>query len=188
MSDFYCAGMTITAYELPSGLYEQLSQLLQQECRLGEAASGPPFVRDIKLFQKPGYRGLDWDFIKVRHLRDLFTWVKSIYPEVLAYIQLDDYWDELDIFRNAQTQSPDEFWAFLRGLFLAEAYSNSRHVSDQDALLNELRRVLQTDLGDAAYPISIYCLTDAENENTAFAPYVSVGHRCMIVTLRQWVL
>ncbi|MCS7226985.1 MAG: hypothetical protein NZ821_08345 [Gloeomargarita sp. SKYB31] len=180
--------MTITTYDIPTGLYEQLSQVLQQEWQLGEAASGPPFVRDIKLFQKPGSRSLDKDFIKVRHLRDLFTWVKSIYPEELEYIQLDDYWDELDIFRNAQTQLPAEFWVFLRGLFLAEAYSNNRHVSDQDALLNELRRVLQTDLGDAAYPISTYCLTDAENENTAFAPYISVGHRWVVVTLRQWVL
>jgi hypothetical protein len=190
------AGMELTEMQdLPSELADQIKKLLAREVEYGELVGAPPFVRDLKLFRKPDQNLLNNDVISTKHLVELFAWVKNLYPQELQYAEINEYWDELDLFRNSEMESEVEFNEYLSSLFLeSESYDEG---DETEALLREREQILEDLLDflqvpmfgeDPHHEISMYCLTDDSNENTPFAPYVFVGKFCLLVVLREWIL
>jgi len=190
------AGMQVAPItHLPPDLSQQMQVLLEREIFYGESAGSPPFVRDIKIFSKPTSGVLNNDLISTKHLVELFHWVKALYPEELAYAEINEFWDELDLFRNTEMEDRARFRAYFSCLFLEpESYDpedpSEALVSERAAIIEQLLDFCQPLLfGDEPdYEVSLYCLTDDNNENTAYAPYVFVGKRAILVVLRQWIL
>jgi hypothetical protein len=189
------AGMELEAIAFPPDLSAQIQTLLEREIFYGENAGSPPFVCDLKFFRKPTTEVLNNELISTKHLVELFHWVKSLYPEELAYAEINEYWDELDLFRNTEMEDRSRFRAYFSCLFLEpESYDAE---DPEEALLEEREQIIEHLLdfcqpllfGDEPdYEVSLYCLTDDNNENTAYAPYVFVGKQMMMVALRRWIL
>ncbi|MFN3926558.1 MAG: hypothetical protein ACK4QL_04365 [Pseudanabaenaceae cyanobacterium] len=190
------AGMTVSEFtDLPNELAEDLKTLLEREILYGERAGSPPFIRDIKLFRKPPSAILNNDLISTKHLVELFYWVKDLYPEELQYAAIDEYWDELDLFRNSEMENQQEFRNYVKYLFLEPEYydeddAEGYDLAQRERILNDLLKFLEVPMFgfDPDYEVSLYCLTDDQNENTAFAPYVFVGHTGLLILLREWIL
>ncbi len=190
------AGMELTEItDLPPELNAKIKTLLEREISYGEAANSPPFVRDIKLFRKPPSEVLNNNLISTKHLVELFHWAKQLYPEELRYAEINEFWDELDLFRNTELEDIARFRAYFSCLFLEpESYDAE---DPTESLLREREEILTQFLdfvqpllfgNDPDYEVSLYCLTDDNNENTAYAPYIFVGKQAMLVVLRQWIL
>jgi hypothetical protein len=133
-------------------------------------------IGDLKVFAKcSGYRSFDKGCIRTRDVVNLCEFGKYLYPEVgniLGY-----YWDELDIYRRAECFSQDKFENLINSWF-----------RDQPDFEVFFETIIKRLFLKSNYEITFYSLVNDLNENTAFAPYILIGDRCILTIVKRWVL
>ena len=177
-------------------LQKDVDALLTTEQKFGEEANGPGFVNYLHIYDRPEPLGLmPYEHVRVGNIKGLFTAVKNLWPEDTQYLELDDhYWDALTIYRQSKELSRRKFPAFFRGLFMRdETYieqdPEQQFLKLRTRVLNRLIPYLADHLFNENTPlISMFSLSDDNNENTAFAPYVFYGQQVVVVVGKRWIL
>ncbi len=177
-------------------LQEDVDAILATEREFGEEAYGPGFVHYLHIYDRPESLGLmPYENVRVGDIKALFTAVKNLWPEDTQYLELDDhYWDALTIYRQSKELSRRRFPAFFRGLFMRDETYTERDPEQQfltrrTRVLNRLIPYLADHLFNEHTPlISMFSLSDDNNENTAFAPYVFYGQQLVVVVGKKWIL
>ena len=177
-------------------LREDVDAILTTERAFGEDAYGPGFVYYLNCYDRPENLGLmPYTHTRVGDIKALFTAVKNLWPEDTQFLELDDhYWDALSIYRQSSELNRRRFPAFFRGLFMQEETyieqdSTQEFLTRRTRVLNRLIPYLSDHLFSEHTPlISMFSLADADNENTAFAPYVFYGQQVVMVVGKRWIL
>ena len=177
-------------------LQEDVDAILATEREFGAEAYGPGFVHYLYLYDRPESLGLmPYEHVRVGDIKGMFTAVKNLWPEDTQYLELDDhYWDALTIYRQSKELSRRKFPAFFRGLFMRDETYTERDPEQQfltrrTRVLNRLIPYLADHLFNENTPlISMFSLSDDNNENTAFAPYVFYGQQLVVLVGKKWIL
>jgi len=177
-------------------LQEDVETILATEREVGVEAYGPGFVYYLHCYDRPENLGLmPYLHTRVGDIKALFTAVKNLWPEDTQFLELDDhYWDALSIYRQSTELSRRRFPAFFRGLFMKEETYIERDATQEiltrrTRVLNRLIPYLSDHLFSEHTPlISMFSLADADNENTAFAPYVFYGQQVVVLVGKRWIL
>lgn len=177
-------------------LKEDVDTILATEREFGAEAYGPGFVYYLNIYDRPADLGLmPYSHTRAGDIKALFTAVKNLWPEDTQFLELDDhYWDVLSIYRQSTELSRRRFPAYFRGLFMrAETYlerdSSQEFLNRRTRVLNRLIPYLSDHLFSEHSPlVSMFNLSDDNNENTAFAPYVFYGQQVVVVVGKRWIL
>ena len=191
--------MTLTA---DTSYISLLSPILATELEYGELACGPNFLLDLKLFS---------DTKSPKSVSAVYKLVKSIYTEtplpethlepLLSTIDRDatsDSWNAKD---NISELTAETFGEWLVGCCLAEEYFESEDTEAEDAetssnnlygahrsALDQLIQTIQPLLFNDAEPVTLYTLTDSNNENTPYSVYVAIGPTHTLLVVSHWIL
>jgi hypothetical protein len=193
---------SLGGFELPphtftnQNLQEELEAVLATERQIGEGLAGPGFVNYLEIYDRPENLGLmPYQYVRVGNVEELFNAVKNLWTEDAQYLELNDYyWDALSIYRQSEQQTRRKFPAFFRNLFLkADAYMEQdpegKALDARTRTLAKLIRYLSDHLfSDGDPTMSMFSLSDADNENTSFAPYVFYGNSVIVVVGKKWIL
>lgn len=169
-------------FDISSILQEALTQIMsgRNQSRFG--------VVDIKIFAKPQYGGFEKDKISTRNISSLFNFTTKLYPDETDNFKIDDYWDEIDIFRSAKELNADEFVEWIKEK-LSISYSKEQWERKQAKNVHIFIKEIIAKLFCAwVQKVSLYCIVDDSNENTGFAPYIIVGGTCLLVIGQKWDL
>lgn len=175
-----------------------LSPILATELEYGELAYGPNFLLDFKLFSatKP-----------IRSVSAAYEFIKSIYTETpLPEAHLEPLLSTID--RDATSESwnakehisdltAETFGPWLVGCCLAEEYftkdSETRdpEINPYKAHRSALAQLIQTIqpllFGDTK-SVTLYTLTDVNNENTPYSVYLTIGPTHTLLIVSHWIL
>jgi hypothetical protein len=186
---------------------EAIATMLQAEFVAGQRAYGPGFVRALQILagQVPPKFSRRW--IRTNDFHTLMDFARLLYgdtyPRLADSLQFRDYWEPLDVFRTSRDIAQADFADWLRSLFLTSEHYGDRideeayvptetgnfQLQQRESTLLQLEAELRPKLFLSARTVaSAYCLTNAQNENTPYAPYILIGDRCVIVILREWIL
>jgi hypothetical protein len=184
-------------------LQEVISGLLEQQ---NPSESG---VCDIKVFAKsPEFTAFDRNVIELNNVVKLFDFGKQLYPEDMAemevYDQLDEYWNESNIYRLAKdininqfrtwineifSENPDEWKLSMHRIIPENPAEDEPQSPDRRDKVVRLVEILSLRLfSDSNRHISMYCTTEDNNENTSFAPYFFIGDSCLVIVAKRWIL
>lgn len=177
-------------------LKEDVETILATEREFGAEAYGPGFVYYLNIYDRPENLGImPYIHTRVGDIKALFSAVKNLWPEDTQYLELDDnYWDALTIYRQSSELSRRKFPAFFRGLFMhdesyLEREPEHQFLTRRTRVLSRLIPYLSDHLFSENMPlISMFSLADANNENTAFAPYVFYGQQLVVLVGKRWIL
>ena len=184
-----------------------LVPILATELEYGELAYGPNFLLDLKIFSQTN---------PTKSVSAAYKLIKSIYAEtplpeahlepLLSTIDRDatsDSWDAKD---NISELTAATFGEWLVGCCLAEEYfeaenSEAEGAETEDAetsstnpygvhkaALDQLIRTIQPLLFHDAEPVTLYTLTDSNNENTPYSVYVAIGPTHTLLVVSHWIL
>lgn len=191
--------MTLTA---DTSYISLLSPILATELEYGELACGPNFLLDLKLFS---------DTKSPKSVSAVYKLVKSIYTEtplpeahlepLLSTIDRDatsDSWNAKD---NISELTAETFGEWLVGCCLAEEYFEAENTEAEDvetsstnlygahrSALDQLIQTIQPLLFNDAEPVTLYTLTDSNNENTPYSVYVAIGPTHTLLVVSHWIL
>jgi hypothetical protein len=146
-------------------------------------------IRDVKIFAKASICvEFDKDVIELHNIVEMFNVGKQFYPEEIAemevYDQLGDYWSASEIYRSAKEFDVSAFGAWMYEIFLRDPED-----LDRRAKVGKLIEIVNPKLfSKSKQNISMYCMTEDNNENTSFAPYFFVGDRCLVIIAKRWIL
>lgn len=185
-----------------------LSPILATELEYGELAYGPNFLLDFKLFSATE---------PIQSVSAAYQFVKSIYTEnslpeahlepLLSTIDRDatsDSWSAKD---NISDLTAETFGPWLVGCCLAEEYF-SRDLETEDpetkdlktedsetdpykthrSALDQLIQTVQPLLFSDTKSITLYTLTDSNNENTPYSVYLTIGPTHTLLVVSHWIL
>ena len=187
--------MTLTAH---TSYISLLSPILATELEYGKLAYGPNFLLDFKLFSatKP-----------IRSVSAAYELIKSIYTEtplpeahlgpLLSTIDRDaasDSWNAKD---NISDLTAETFGPWLMGCCLAEEYF-TRESETEDSKINpykahrsaltQLIQTIEPLLFDDTKSVTLYTLTDSNNENTSYCVYLAIGPTHTLLVVSHWIL
>ena len=192
--------MTLTA---DTSYLSLLSPILATELEYGELAYGPNFLLDFKLFSatKP-----------IQSVSAAYELIKSIYTEtplpeahlepLLSTIDRDatsDSWSAKD---NISDLTAETFDPWLVGCCLAEEYftedpktedseTKDSKINPYKAHRSSLYQLIQTVqpllFGDTK-SVTLYTLTDSNNENTPYSVYLTIGPTHTLLVVSHWIL
>jgi hypothetical protein len=174
-------------------LQKQIEKILLKEKQKGEEAYGPAHVVDLLIFDKPSDNTYAKFIVSEDGVKELFQFTKELYPTQLENASLNEYWTTWEIFRNSKELNDKEFAKYFKSLFLNKSF----YKKDEAAFVNRAKCIekiiekIQVNLfrkDNNSATITLYITTDANNENTDFAPYIFVGATSIVVVLRRWIL
>jgi hypothetical protein len=171
-----------------SSLQDVINDLLQGQ---DPSFSG---VRDVKVFAKSSsYTDFNKDLINLHAVVEMFELGKQLYPEEIAemevYNQLDEYWNESDIYCSAKEFNTDEFSSWMNSMFAENSEAAEPVDIERKGKVIRLIDILAPKLfSSSERNISMYCTTEDNNENTSFAPYFFVGDKCLVIVAKRWIL
>ena len=187
--------MTLTA---DTRYISLLAPILATELEYGELAYGPNFLLDFKLFSatKP-----------IQSVSAAYQFVKSIYTEtplaeahlepLLSTIDRDatsDSWSAKD---NISDLTAETFGPWLVGCCLAEEYFTKDPETKEPktdpykmhrSALNQLIQTVQPLLFGDTKSVTLYTLTDVNNENTPYSVYLTIGPTHTLLVVSHWIL
>jgi hypothetical protein len=139
------------------------------------------YIVDFQIFRKPPSRVFYRETVRRDEVTALFEFSKSAYPESsMAWATLGETsWDELEIYRQARTITPDDFKNWLIENLLVDP-----HDSLQQSNLDTVWKAISSALGKEVYK---YRMADNSGD-CDFSPYFFIGERIMIMIARQWEL
>lgn len=193
--------MTLTA---DTNTISLLSSILATELEYGELAYGPNFLLDLKLFSATE---------PIQSVSAAYKLVKSIYTEtslpeahlepLLSTIDRDatsDSWSAKD---NISELTAEKFSEWLVGCCLAEEYFEAENTEAEGAeaetsstnlyaahrsTLDQLIQSVQPLLFGETKSVTLYTLTDVNNENTPYSVYLSIGPTHTLLVVSHWIL
>jgi hypothetical protein len=189
------------------GLIEMISTVIKAEVEYGNKAYGPGFVSDLKIFKGRVPLAFSRLGIKAKNFPALMDFARSLYqdayPGLADDLNFDDYWEPMDVFRFSKDLTAENFADWLREIFLDPQYYGDRTGEEEytptetgnfllrqrEEMIIQMDSKLRSKLFPPIRPVaSVYCLTDAGNENTQYAPYLLIGSDYVIAILREWIL
>lgn len=192
--------MTLTA---DTNYISLLSPILATELEYGELAYGPNFLLDFKLFSATE---------PIQSVSAAYQFVQSIYTEtplpeahlepLFSTIDRDatsDSWNAKD---NISDLTAETFGPWLVGCCLAEEYftkdSETEDPETEDSKLNpykthrsaleQLIQTVQPLLFADTKSVTLYTLTDVNNENTPYSVYLTIGPTHTLLVVSHWIL
>ncbi len=180
----------ITADTSPTSL---LSPILATELEYGELACGPNFLLDFKFFThtKP-----------TKSVSAAYKLVKSIYTEtplpeahlepLLSTIDRDATSDSWNAKEHITELTSERVSEWLMGCCLAEEYFTEDAATNPYAAhrsaITRLLETIQPLLFSDAKPVTLYTLTDSNNENTPYSVYLAIGATHTLLVVSHWIL
>jgi hypothetical protein len=139
------------------------------------------YIVDFQVFRKPSSRVFHRETVRRDEVTALFEFSKSAYPESsMAWATLGETsWDELEIYRQARTITPDDFKNWLIENLLVDPQDSSQQIS-----LDTVWRAIASALGKEVYK---YRMADNSGD-CDFSPYFFIGERIIVMIARQWEL
>jgi hypothetical protein len=192
--------MTLTADTKDISL---LSSILATELEYGELAYGPNFLLDFKLFSATE---------PIQSVSAAYQLVKSIYTEtplpdahlepLLTTIDRDETSDSWNAKDNISDLTAEAFGPWLVGCCLAEEYftkdPETEDPKTEDSKINpykahrsaldQLIQTVQPLLFDETKSVTLYTLTDVNNENTPYSVYLAIGPTHTLLVVSHWIL
>jgi hypothetical protein len=174
-------------------LQKQVAKMLLNEKQKGEEAYGPAHVVDILVLDKPTDNAYGKFLVSENGVKELFQFTKELYSTQLDNASLNEYWTTWEIFRNTSELNFREFTKCFKSLFLDTSFYKKEKtlVTNRTACIDKIMDKAHINLFGKNNPnatITLYITTNANNENTDFAPYIFVGATNIIVVLRHWIL
>lgn len=157
---------------------EETKTVLQDLIRSRYGASN--YVADVKFFRKHRNSAFQKDFVRRAEIESLFEFSKSFYPIEMQRLNLGECWDELDIYRQAETFRQKDLKSWLEANLLGDPKNRI-----QQQKLGVFLRDMLPHLGEKIFK---YCTVDSGNENCDFAPYFFIGNTRIIMIARKWEL
>ena len=179
-----------------------LLPILATELKYGELAYGPNFLLDLKIFSqtKPA-----------KSVSAAYKLIKSIYAEtplpeahlepLLSTIDRDTTSDSWDAEDSISELTAATFGEWLGGCCLAEEYFEAEKNEAEGAetrstnpygvhkaALDQLIQTIQPLLFHDAEPVTLYTLTDSNNENTPYSVYLAIGPTHTLLVVSHWIL
>ncbi len=148
---------------------------------MGNRYSWANCVVDFQVFRKPPSRVFRKEVIRRDEITALFEFSKSAYPESsMAWATLGETsWDEIEIYRQAQTITPDDFKNWLIENLLTDSQDLSQ-LTDLDTVWGAI---------SAALGKEVYKYRMADNSGDCdFSPYFFIGERIIVMIARRWEL
>ena len=182
----------ITADTSPTAL---LSPILATELEYGELACGPNFLLDFKLFThtKP-----------TKSVSAAYKLVKSIYTEtplpeahlepLLSTIDRDATSDSWGAKENITELTSEQFSEWLMECCLAEEYFETEEKAETNpceahrSAITQLIGTIQPLLFSDTKPVTLYTLTNSNNENTPYSIYLAIGITHTLLVVSHWIL
>jgi hypothetical protein len=139
------------------------------------------YVVDFQVFRKPPSRVFRKESIRRDEITALFEFSKNAYPESsMAWATLGETsWDEIEIYRQAQTITPDDFKNWLIENLLTDSQDLSQR-SSLDTVLGAISSALGQE-------IHKYRMADNSGD-CDFSPYFFIGQHVIVMIARQWEL
>ena len=176
-----------------------LLPILATELEYGELAYGPNFLLDLKIFSptKPA-----------KSVSAVYKLIKSIYAEtplpkahlepLLSTIDRDETSDSWSAKQNITELMAETFGEWLVGCCLAEEYFETEDPEAKNtrtnpygahkAALAQLIQTIQPLLFTDTKSVTLYTLTDSNNENTPYSVHVAIGPTHTLLVLSYWIL
>ncbi len=181
-----------------------LLPILATELKYGELAYGPNFLLDLKIFSqtKP-----------TKSVSAAYKLIKSIYAEtplpeahlepLLSTIDRDTTSDSWDAKDNISELTTATFGEWLVGCCLAKEYFEAENTETEGAesegaetnsydahkaSLDQLIQTIQPLLFGDTKSVTLYTLTDSNNENTPYSVYLSIGPTHTLLVVSHWIL
>lgn len=175
------------------------SQLLKSiRCNVVNGGYG---LIDVRFFAKNKSRGFQLQYISLKDLKKLcelttylYDWEReeavSIKPESINLTTNNfeswRYWDELDIYRHAEIISIHKLFEWLEKEILHQVTDDLERDKLQNILNSTaIKSDFKSKLGNE---ITLYNITDDNNENCGFAPFIFAGNEFLIVAAKRWGL
>jgi hypothetical protein len=171
-----------------------LLPILATELEYGELAYGPNFLLDLKIFSptKPA-----------KSVSAAYKLIKSIYAEtplpeahlepLLSTIDRDETSDFWSAKQNITELTAETFGEWLVGCCLAEEYfeNENTEINPYGAHRSALAQLIQTIqplLFSDTKSVTLYTLTDSNNENTPYSVRVAIGPTHTLLVVSYWIL
>ena len=172
-----------------------LVPILATELEYGELAYGPNFLLDLKIFSqtKP-----------VKSVSAAYKLIKSIYTEtplseahlesLLSTIDRDATSDSWNAKENITELTSEQFSEWLMGCCLAEEYFETEEKAETNpceahrSSITQLIETIQPLLFSDTKPVTLYNLTDSNNENTPYSVYLAIGTTHTLLVVSHWIL
>lgn len=175
-----------------------LSPILATELKYGELACGPNFLLDFKLFSATE---------PIQSVSAAYELIKSIYTEtplpeahlepLLSTIDRDATSESWNAKEHISVLTAETFGPWLMGCCLAEEYftknpeTENSEINPYKAHRSALAQLIQTIqpllFGDIK-SITLYTLTDVNNENTPYSVYLTIGPTHTLLIVSHWIL
>ena len=167
-------------YIFPEPNFGEAAQTALKEL-MKQRYSWANYVVDFQVFRKPPLRVFRKETIRRDEVAALFEFSKSAYPESsMAWATLGETsWDEIEIYRQAQTIAPDDFRDWLIENLLTDSKD-----SLQLSRLNIVWGAISSALGKEVHR---YRMADSSGD-CDFSPYFFIGERIIVMVARQWEL
>jgi hypothetical protein len=167
-------------YVFPEPDFGEAAQIALKEL-MSKRYSWANYVVDFQVFRKPPSRVFHKEMIRRDEVAALFEFGKSAYPESsMAWATLGETsWDEIEIYRQAQTITPDDFRNWLIENLLVDPQDVSQLSS-----LGVVWDAISSALGKEVYK---YRMADNSGD-CDFSPYFFIGERTIVMIARQWEL
>ena len=137
-------------------------------------------IRDFRVFQTSGRNFFSKFSVNAHRIRNLVSFIKLLYPYFDRSLRLDEYWDEIDIYKKIREMNVEELILWLEDKTYDLEQFRSFLFQD-DSQKDIFRSFMQE-------KVCLYCLVDDDNENCAYAPYIIFGKNSLLVFVYEWIL